>query len=86
MTIKAVLRDGRIQPVEPIPPAWREGQELRIEEPRFEGTAAQIDQWVKDLEASASEVPAEDHERFRIALEENERASKDAVRREWGLT
>lgn len=33
MTIKAVLRNGVIQPVEPLPSDWAEGQELLVEEP-----------------------------------------------------
>ena len=33
MTIRAILRHGIIQPVEPLPPDWAEGQELVVEEP-----------------------------------------------------
>ena len=85
MTIKAILRDGRIQPVEPLPPSWQDGQELRIEEPALEETEAEIQQWAKELEASVSALPADEHDRFRTALAEDERESKDAIRREWGL-
>jgi hypothetical protein len=84
MTIKAILRDGRIQPLEPLPPDWTEGQELVIEEPDWGETAAEIEQWAKELEASTARIPVEEHELLESALEEIERESKDAVRREWG--
>lgn len=85
MTIKAVLRDGRIQPLEPIPPDWTEGQELVIEEPDLDETAAEIQQWAEELEASTARIPADEHERLERALDEIKQESKDAVRREWGL-
>lgn len=85
MTIKAILRDGRIQPLEPLPPAWTEGQQLVIEEPDLGETPAEIEKWAKELEASTARIPAEEHERLERALKEIERESKDAVRRKWGL-
>jgi hypothetical protein len=85
MTIKAILRGGRIQPLEPLPPDWSEGQELVIEEPDLSQTPAEIAQWAKELEESTANIPAEEHDRLERALEENERESKAAVRREWGL-
>ena len=84
MTIKAVLRNGVIQPLEPLPSEWNDGQELVVEEPIAEG-AAEIDNWFGELDAATAELPAEEHDRFRQALTELERESKDAVRREWGL-
>jgi hypothetical protein len=85
MTIKAILREGRIQPLEPLPPGWTEGQELVIEEPDSGETATEIKKWAKELEASTARIPVEEHELLERALEEIEQESKDAVRREWGL-
>jgi len=85
MTIKAVIQNGRIEPIEPLPSEWREGQELIIEQPDGNAGAAKLDQWAKDLDEAAARVPAGEHERFRKALEEIERESKNVVRREWGL-
>ena len=84
MTIKAILRDGRIQPLEPLPPGWTDGQELVVEEPELSETAAEIEQWAKDLEESTAKIPTDEHDRIDRALEEIERESKDAVRRKWG--
>ncbi len=33
MTIRAVLRHGVIEPIEPLPQGWADGQELLVEEP-----------------------------------------------------
>ena len=85
MAIKATLRDGRIQPLEPLPPDWTEGQELVIEEPDLDEMAAEVKQWAKELEESTAKIPTDEHERLERALEELERESKDAVRRKWGL-
>lgn len=85
MTIRAILRDGHIQPLEPIPTAWTDGQELVIEEPDSSESAVDIEKWAKELEMSTATIPDEEHDRLDRALEEIERESKDSVRREWGL-
>ena len=86
MTIKAILRDGRIQPLEPLPSAWADGQELVVEEPQPAASDGQLDQWAKDLDTATGQIPPEEPDRFLRALEEIEHASKDAIRREWGLS
>lgn len=85
MTIKAVLRHGVIEPVEPLPPDWREGQELVVEEPKADRADAEINQWAQEMDAATAQIPAEEHERFLSALDEIERESKDAVRKQWGI-
>jgi len=86
MTIKAVLRHGIIQPVEPLPSDWTDGQELVVEEPKAEASEAQIAQWAQELEAATAQIPAEEHDRFLKALDEIERESKESVRKQWGLS
>lgn len=85
MTIKAIVRDGRIQPLEPLPPDWIEGQELVVEDPDSAESAAEIERWAKELEESTARIPPDEHDRLDRALENIERESKDAVRRQWGL-
>jgi len=83
LTIKAVLRHGVIQPVEPLPTDWAEGQELVVEEPGASRAAdAEISQWAQEMDVATAQIPAEEHDRFLNALEEIERDSKEAVRRE----
>lgn len=83
MTIKAVLRNGHIEPLEPLPSEWIEGQELLVEQPASE-SQDQVEQWAKELESAAQRVPVEEHDRFQKALEEIRREGKEAMRREWG--
>ena len=85
MTIRAILRHGIIQPVEPLPRSWAEGQELVIEEPNGERGEAEIGQWAAELEAAAAQIPAEEHELFLQALDDIERESKEAIHKQWGL-
>ena len=84
MTIKAILRNGSIQPLEPLPSEWPEGKELVVEDPINIGTE-DLAAWARELEVAAKQLPAEEHDRFRKAIDEIERQSKDDVRREWGL-
>jgi hypothetical protein len=84
--IKAILREGRILPLEPLPIGWREGQELEVENPDSITSEADLAEWAKELAAATAELPAEEHDRFLSALGEIESSSKDAVRREWGLS
>ena len=83
MTIKAVLRNGHIEPLEPLPSEWIEGQELLVEQPAPE-LQAQVEQWARDVESASQLVPAEEHQRFQEALEAIRREGKEAMRREWG--
>jgi hypothetical protein len=85
MTIRAILRHGIIQPVDPLPPGWADGQELVIEEPDPDRAQGEIGQWAQEMEVATAQIPAEEHDRFLQALEEIERESKEAVRKQWGL-
>jgi len=75
MMIKAILRDGRVQPLEPLPLDWVDGQELEIEPPASEGQEVQPREWAQDLEAASARLPAEEHDRFQNALSDIERES-----------
>jgi len=83
MTIKAVLRHGIIQPIDPLPSDWTDGQELVVEKPQSNG-ATEIAQWAQELDAATAEIPASEHDRFLQALDQIEHESKEAVRKQWG--
>jgi hypothetical protein len=80
MTINAILRDGRIQPLEPIPFDWVDGREL-VEEPDSAGTEAKVEQWATEMDQATGQNPPEEHDRFLRALDEIEQECEDAVRR-----
>ena len=84
--IRAVLENGLIRPAEPIPADWQDGQELFVDRRLPASTTEDIDQWARELDEGARSITAEDVAELERALADIERESKDAVRREWGLS
>ena len=84
--IRAIIRDGTIQPLDPWPTGWREGQELQITELDPIDDPEAIERWCRDLAASEMRLddPA-DWEKFESALAEADRQAKAQMRREMGL-
>ena len=82
--IKAIFTNGLIQPIDPIPEHWSEGQELLIEAGAAVNDPEALAQWLKELDQSAAEIPPEDHERFRAAVEQHQQEQKELMRRRWG--
>jgi hypothetical protein len=85
MTIKAILRNGVIQPLGPLPADWSDGEEPVVEQPELTHDRARLDAWSRELEASVAQLPEDEHRRFSQALLEIERESKEAVRRQWSV-
>ena len=83
--IRAILKKGKIQPLDELPQHWGEGQELIVEgcEPSSDPTA--IKKWHAKLAALSAQIPPEDHERMAAALVEQDRHAKERMRREMGL-
>jgi hypothetical protein len=84
--VKAVVSNGQIRPVEPLPADWQEGQSLRVEradEPEI--PAAEIDRDFAVLAklCEASE-PADEKQLEQVLLEARQQA-KEQVRRHMGL-
>lgn len=83
--IKAVLNGGAIQPLEPIPPEWRDGQELRVDDAQPPDDPDSIRRWFEEGERLAADIDPEDFVRLEAALAEADREAKDIVRRQMGL-
>ena len=83
--IRALIKNGRIEPTEPLPPDWADGQALLIDRAPSDDPE-DIDRWARQLEEAAAALPADDVVAFRRALDEVERESKESVRRDWGLS
>jgi len=86
---RALLKNGVIYPLEPLPAEWRDGQELRVESADGfeapESSPADLDRDFAELAAlCAAADPAED-ERCQQALDEAKRLAKEQVRRQMGL-
>jgi len=80
--IRAVYRDGAIEPLDEVPAEWREGQELEVHKTGEIRTDADGDNWLAELNAAAAQIPNDLHEQLSIALDEIEAESKEFARRE----
>jgi hypothetical protein len=81
---KAILKNGLIHPLEPLPAEWEEGQELVVEAvPADNGE--RTDRWYRELEEAVSEIDPEDERRRHEAIEALHREAKERARREMGL-
>jgi hypothetical protein len=83
--IRAVLKKGKIQPLDELPEHWREGQELIVEGCEPSDDRAVIKKWHEELVALSAQIPAEDHRRLAAAVAEQDRQAKQSMRREMGL-
>ena len=83
--IRAILKKGRILPIDQLPEYWHEGQELTVEGAEPSGNPADIKKWYAKLVALSAQIPAEDHERMAAAIAEQDREAKNQMRRDMGL-
>ncbi len=82
--IRAVVKNGMIHPLEPLPAAWSEGREVVVED--VEERSDTLEQWSSDMNALTAELddPAE-WQQIESALAEADRQAKTLVRHEMGL-
>ncbi len=87
--VRAKFENGVIVPLDPVPPEWRDGRELQVEETGLglDESPEVIDRWYQELEAICAQMPddPEDERRLQEALDEADRIAKEQVRREMGL-
>ena len=83
--IRAILKKGKIEPLDALPEHWRDGQELLVEGCAPSDDPADIRKWHEKLLALSAQIPAADHQRVAAALAEEVRQAEEAMRREMGL-
>ncbi len=83
--IRAILKKGKIQPLDELPAHWREGQELLVESGTPSDDPAEIKKWYERLLALSEQIPDEDHARMAAAIAEQDNQAKKRMRREMGL-
>jgi hypothetical protein len=83
--IRAILKKGKIQPVDELPEHWREGQELIVEGCEPSDDPADIKRWYEEFVTLSAEIPADDHKRMSAAIAELNRQAKAWMRHEMGL-
>ena len=80
-TIRAVLKNGAIQPLEELPEGWHDGQTLSVEEGETDVDAEAVTIWAREIEEAAREIPESEHQRFMEALADHRREAKEYMRR-----
>lgn len=65
--LKAILRQGVIVPLEPLPPEWEEGTSLEVA--KAETPQLDIDAWAKSMNQLCSDSSKDDEEVMRRAIE-----------------
>jgi hypothetical protein len=81
--LKAVLRQGVITPIEPLPPEWEERAVLDIA--RTDAAPRDIDAWASTMNQLCADSSLEDEEAMRRAINEHRQQAKVQVRRKMGL-
>lgn len=82
--IRAVVQNGLIRPLDPLPAAWVEGHPVVVEDTDT-ASDENLDAWYRELEALGPAVyePGE-RERVQMSLIEADEQAKSLVRREMG--
>lgn len=79
--IKAVFRNGKIEPIEAIPSEWREDEELFVQSVGNPNISQEsLDEWAADVKAATANISDEDHDAFMAAIAEIEFESKHGRR------
>jgi hypothetical protein len=79
---RAILRDGVIYPIEPLPAEWSDGRELWLEEAEADSPQV-IEQWRQEVEALVARLDPENYQQLEAALTKADRQDKEGVRGPW---
>jgi hypothetical protein len=85
---RAVLRNGVLVPVDPLPAEWTDGHEVWLEDtpPQAEDSPEAIDKWYRELEELCAENDPRDLEEMQAFLSEIRQEARTRARREAGLS
>jgi hypothetical protein len=85
--IRAVVKNGVIQPLEPLPADWKEGREVFVDDLAEEPSDSdEFDRWSEDMKTLTAELNnPQEWQEIEAILAEADRQSKALVRREMGL-
>ncbi len=83
---KAIVRNGTIVPLEPLPPEWEDGRELMVEAvDNLEERSREAEEWFREMEAAVALVDPNNAAILEAALREADDLAKKQVRIEMGL-
>ena len=82
---RAILRNGAILPLEPLPSNWTDGQELSVESAPHDNEEQDFERWMSELNALIAENDPADLERVEESIKAADDLAKALVRKEMGL-
>lgn len=84
--IRAIIEDGQIRPLDPLPTEWIEGRRVIVED--AESTPSDdLEEWYRELqELGPARYEPGEWERVQATLAEADELAKAAVRRQMGLS
>ena len=82
---KAVLKNGVICPIEPLPPEWADGRELRVESADDDDESEGFDLWFAELQSLVAQNDPADLARVAQAIQTADEQAKAMVRKQMGL-
>ena len=86
--IRAIVKNGVIQPVEPLPENWKEGREVVVDDVAEQrpSESDEFDSWAEDMKILTAELNnPQEWQEIEAALAEADRQNKALVRREMDL-
>jgi hypothetical protein len=83
--IRAVVENGLIRPVDPLPAEWSDGREVVVEDAESPGDL-DLESWFRDLQdLGPAQCDPGEWERVQEILHEADEQANAVVRREMGL-
>lgn len=76
---KAVLKNGVILPLEPLPPEWADGQELSVESAPIDDEDQDFERWMSELNALIAENDPADLDRVEKSIKAADDQAKGLV-------
>jgi hypothetical protein len=84
--VRAILRNGVILPVDPLPIAWGDGRELIIKEKNDPHESPEsFERWFQEFDDMCAQSDPVEDERMMRALEEDHEQAKAIMRKHMGL-
>jgi hypothetical protein len=84
--IKAIVRSGVLVPHNPLPDDWTDGTEVDVDRSNPSDRASdEIDRWLAELNAIASQGDPADDQLLETALAERQREQKELAHKKAGM-
>lgn len=83
--IRAIIRQGHIEPLDQLPKEWSEGQEVTVEIRDGQMSDREILKWHAEWKADCQDFSEADQAELDNALREIRQQGKEQMRKEMGL-